>query len=77
MGIKGFTNIIIKTFNCIQKPKYLDTLCIDVNSILHIICHKSNQNNFSINLIRELKKLLEYINQKIFILIYRWSGSIS
>lgn len=65
MGIKGYITKITSKFNCIDKPRRIDTLCIDMNTILHNVCHKStNKEMFKKNLYKELKKIIKIIKPK-------------
>ena len=45
MGIKNYLTNITETFPKIlekRTPKNIDILCVDLNSILHKVCHKAN-----------------------------------
>jgi len=65
MGIKGFITKITSTFNCIEKPKYVDILCVDMNTLLHNVCHKStNKETFKKFLYKDLKKIIKMIKPK-------------
>jgi hypothetical protein len=72
MGIKNYLTNITELFpKIIEKrtPKNIDILCVDLNSILHKICHKSKDNkSFENNLIKELNKLLKKFKPKTFAL---------
>ena len=59
MGIKGYYKYITTKFNIIQKPYKINTLCIDLNGILHTICSKSTNENFGFKLIKELNKIIK------------------
>ena len=65
MGIKGYITKITSTFNCVEKPKHVNTLCVDMNTILHNICHKSTDKEmFKKFLYKELKKIIKIIRPK-------------
>jgi 5'-3' exonuclease len=68
MGIKNYKNSLLKTFpNIITRkvPKDIHTLCIDLNSILHKVCPRSNNNiDFKKNLINSINKIIKKIKPK-------------
>ena len=62
MGIKGFVSNITNKFNCIGKPSTVHTLCIDMNTILHKVCHSStNKESFKKVLYKHLKKTIKMV----------------
>jgi hypothetical protein len=68
MGIKNFRTNIIEQFPDIisnKKPNNIHTLCIDLNGILHKVCHRAkNKEQFKKSLFNKLKKLLRIIKPK-------------
>jgi len=68
MGIKNYCTNILELFPEIttkKVPNNIDLLCIDVNTILHNICNKSNNNSeFKLNLIKEFDKIIKKMNPK-------------
>jgi len=71
MGIKGFINKITTKFKCIKKPSSVHTLCIDMNTILHGICHKSNDKFiFKKFLTKDLKKIIRMVKPTNYIAIF-------
>jgi len=72
MGIKNYLTNITEIFPKIlekKTPKNVDILCVDLNSILHKVCHKSKSNDeFQTKLLTELNKLLRKFKPKTFAL---------
>ena len=72
MGIKNYLTNITETFPKIlekRTPKNIDILCVDLNSILHKVCHKAKSNEeFQNKLVTELNKLLKKFKPKTFAL---------
>lgn len=72
MGIKNYLTNITELFPKIlekRTPKNIDILCVDLNSILHKVCHKSKSNDeFQTKLFSELNKLLKKFKPKTFAL---------
>ena len=67
MGIKNYKTNLIETFPeiLVKKPYNVYYLCIDLNMILHQICHKSSDNKkFERLLIKEINKILRIIKPK-------------
>ena len=68
MGIKNYKNNLLATFSNIanrKKPKYINTVCIDLNTILHKVCHNSKNNSqFEKILISEIKQIIIKLNPK-------------
>lgn len=65
MGIKNYQSNLIDEFPdiIVKKPKNIKYLCIDLNMILHQICHKTNNNECFAKLIdSELNKLIKKNN---------------
>jgi len=73
MGIKNYKNNIIKEFPNISsktKPKNIEVLCIDVNTILHKVCHiAKSKEKYGKILISFLKKEINLIKPK-FVAIF-------
>jgi hypothetical protein len=72
MGIKNYLTNITELFPKIlekRTPKNIDILCVDLNTILHKVCHKSTSNlEFENKLIKELNILLKKFKPKTFAL---------
>jgi len=68
MGIKNYKTNLIQAFPKIvsrKKPDDIYTLCIDVNSLLHKVCHiAKNKTKFKVILINMLKELIKVIKPK-------------
>lgn len=67
MGIKNYKTNLINSFPdiLVRKPRNVYYLCIDLNMILHQICHKcKSKSSFESFLINELNKTLRKIRPK-------------
>ena len=68
MGIKNFRTNLIETFPDIisnKKPNNIHTLCIDLNGILHKVCHRAKtKESFKKSLFNKLKRILGTIKPK-------------
>ena len=68
MGIKNFRTNLTETFPDIitkKKPNNIHTLCIDLNGILHKVCHRAKtKESFIKQLNNSLKKLVRIIKPK-------------
>jgi hypothetical protein len=68
MGIKNYLTNIVETFPKIindKSPNNIDIVCVDVNTILHRICSKSQNNEqFKKHITKEFDKIIKIMKPK-------------